>query len=77
MSLLMAYHINEKYHQNLWCLDTKCSNHMSGDKSIFSSLDESYQNFIKFGDVNANERRRLLLLIVMNMILKLNESWLI
>jgi hypothetical protein len=47
---------------------------MSGDKSIFSSLDESYQNFIKFGDVNANERRRLLLLIVMNMILKLNES---
>ena len=32
---------------------------MSGDKSIFSSLDESYQDLIKFCDVNANEKRRL------------------
>jgi hypothetical protein len=47
---------------------------MSGDKSIFSSLDEYYLDFIKFSDVNANEKRRLLLLIRMNMILKLSES---
>jgi len=41
-------HINKKYHQNLWYLDTRYSNHMSADKSIFSSLDESYQDLTSF-----------------------------
>jgi hypothetical protein len=27
---------------------------MSGDKSIFSYLYESYQDFMKFSDINAN-----------------------
>jgi hypothetical protein len=39
MSLSMANHMNEKNHQNLWYLDIECSNHLSGDKSIFSNLD--------------------------------------
>jgi hypothetical protein len=41
-------HINKKYDQNLWYLDTRYSNHMSADKSIFSSLDESYQDLTSF-----------------------------
>ena len=34
---------------------------MSGDKSIFSYLYESYQDFTKFSDINANKKRSLLL----------------
>jgi hypothetical protein len=41
-SLLMACHMNEKNHQNLWYLGTGYSNHMSEDKLVFSDLDESY-----------------------------------
>ena len=50
MSLLMAYNMNEKNHQNLQYLDTGYNNHMSRDKLIFSYLFKSYQDFIKFDD---------------------------
>lgn len=50
VSLLMACHAKEEVHQNLWYLDTGCSNHMCGDKSMFSDLDESFRNTVTFGD---------------------------
>lgn len=50
ISLLMACHAKEESHQHMWYLDTGCSNHMCGDKSIFSDLDESFRNTVKFGD---------------------------
>ncbi|KAH9735189.1 hypothetical protein KPL71_017659 [Citrus sinensis] len=50
ISLLMACHTKEESHQNLWYLDTGCSNHMCGDKSAFSDLDETFRNTVKFGD---------------------------
>lgn len=50
ISLLMACHGNEDIQENTWYLDTGCSNHMSGDKTIFSELDESFHNTVKFGD---------------------------
>ena len=31
-------------------LDTGCSNHMCGSKSIFSKLDESFRTTVRFGD---------------------------
>ncbi|XP_031264133.1 uncharacterized protein LOC116122419 [Pistacia vera] len=37
-------------HQNLWYIDTGCSNHMCGDKSAFSDLDETFCNSVTFGD---------------------------
>ena len=46
----MACHTKEKVHQNLWYLDTGCNNHMCGDKSVFSDLDESFCNIVTFGD---------------------------
>ena len=49
-TILMACHTIEENHQNLWYIDTGCSNHMCGSKSIFSKLDESFQTTVRFGD---------------------------
>ncbi|KAF7154611.1 hypothetical protein RHSIM_Rhsim01G0080600 [Rhododendron simsii] len=50
VSLLMVCHVKEETPQNMWYLDTGCSNHMCGDKKLFSNLDESFRNTVKFGD---------------------------
>ena len=50
VSLLMVCNAKEEKQKNLWYLDTGCSNHMSGDKSAFSVLDESFRDNVKFGD---------------------------
>lgn len=50
ISLLMACHERVSTSKNLWYLDTGCSNHMSGDKSVFSILDESFRDNVKFGN---------------------------
>ncbi|XP_073152810.1 uncharacterized protein [Henckelia pumila] len=49
-SLLMVCHEKEETPQNMWYLDTGCSNHMCGDKQAFSDLDESFRSSVKFGD---------------------------
>lgn len=48
--LLMVCHVKEETQQNMWYLDTGCSNHMCGDKEAFSDLDESFRSSVKFGD---------------------------
>ena len=50
VSILMVCHVMEETQQNLWDLDTSCSNHMCGDKEVFSELDETFHNTVKFGD---------------------------
>ncbi|XP_050240757.1 uncharacterized protein LOC126689560 [Quercus robur] len=51
VSLLMACHSKEETHKKfLWYLDTCCSNHMSGEKFVFSELDEAFRDVVKFGD---------------------------
>lgn len=50
MSLLMVRHVNEETQQNMWYLNTGCSNHICRDKKAFSDLDESSRNIVKFGD---------------------------
>ena len=50
VSLLMACHIKVATQQNMWYLDTGCSNHMCGEKEAFSDLDESFHSSVKFGD---------------------------
>ncbi|XP_028096838.1 uncharacterized protein LOC114296712 [Camellia sinensis] len=50
VSLLMACNITEDTHKRMWYLDTGSSNHMCGNKSIFSELDESFHSTVKFGD---------------------------
>ena len=46
----MVCYASEETRQNLWYLDTGCSNHMCVDKKAFSELDESFRNTVKFGD---------------------------
>ncbi|GKU96956.1 hypothetical protein SLEP1_g10137 [Rubroshorea leprosula] len=49
-SLFMVCLPKEVNKKNVWYLDTGCNNHMCGDKSAFSDLDESCQDKVKFGD---------------------------
>ena len=46
----MACHAKEDVHQYMWYSDIRYSNHMYGDKSIFSDLDETFCNTVSFGD---------------------------
>ena len=50
VSFLMVCHANEETQQNMWYLDTGCSNHMCGENKAFSDLDESFRSSVKFGD---------------------------
>ena len=50
ISLLMACYAKEEANHNLWYLDIGWSNHICGDKSAFSELDESFRDTVKFGD---------------------------
>ncbi|GKV23723.1 hypothetical protein SLEP1_g33425 [Rubroshorea leprosula] len=49
-SQFMVCHPKEVSKKNVWYLDTGCGNHVCGDKSAFSDLDESCQDKVKFGD---------------------------
>lgn len=48
--LLMAYTENEKkIRKKAWFLDSGCSNHMSEDISLFSTLDNNFKHLVKLG----------------------------
>lgn len=49
--LLMSYvEMHGGNHNNLWFLDSGCSNHMCGDRSLFCDLDESFTHIVKLGN---------------------------
>ncbi|XP_058111644.1 uncharacterized protein LOC131254962 [Magnolia sinica] len=51
VSLLMACHVKEETHKKfLWYLYTGCNNHMSGEKFVFSELDEAFHDVVKFAN---------------------------
>ena len=50
MMFLCCQATKEHSRSNLWLLDSGCSNHMTGNKSLFSSLDSSVVTNIKLGD---------------------------
>lgn len=47
---LMAIDREKQRESNVWYLDNGASNHMSGDKSKFSTLDEEISGKVRFGD---------------------------
>ncbi|XP_031255346.1 uncharacterized protein LOC116113329 [Pistacia vera] len=52
--LLMSYvNVKDDYSNKLWYLDSGCNNHMSGDKKLFSNLDETFRGKEKLGN-NSN-----------------------
>lgn len=49
--LLMAYvEGSEARREDVWFLDSGCSNHMSGNKNLFCELDESFKHRVKLGN---------------------------
>lgn len=49
--LLMAFVENDKTkREELWFLDTGCSNHMRGNMHWFSIFDGTYRHSVKLGD---------------------------
>ena len=46
----MAYHAQEESHSDKWYLDSGCSNHMCGNKSLFYDLDEAFKDNVKLGN---------------------------
>lgn len=50
-SALMASSGNQgDLKKRVWFLDSGCSNHMSGDKTLFSKLDEDFRHSVKLGN---------------------------
>lgn len=37
---------------NIWLLDSACSHHLTSNKGIFTTLDNSFQSKVKIGDEN-------------------------
>lgn len=46
-SFLMACESGKKTKIDIWYIDIGCSNHMSGCKEVFNTLDESYKATVK------------------------------
>lgn len=46
--LLMANIQSENEQTNMWYLDSRYSNHMTGNKNLFTKLDDSVKKVIKF-----------------------------
>ena len=49
-TLLMVVQAQKEPEQDVWYVDTGCSNHMSGSKSSFSHLNEDFRSTVTFGD---------------------------
>lgn len=50
IKLFVAQLEDTKLFSDIWFLDTDCSNHMTGIRSLFKELDESHKMKIRLGD---------------------------
>ena len=46
----LSYHRDWKAHRNAWFLDSSFSNHMCGDRAMFSELNEGFRHLVKLGN---------------------------
>lgn len=50
-NLFMAKHESKNEEANeVWLIDSGCSNHMTGQRNLFKDLDENQKQFVKLGD---------------------------
>ena len=49
-TLLMSFHDMKVADQGVWVIDSECSNHMTGCKELFSTLDENFHTTICLGN---------------------------
>ncbi|KAL5843832.1 hypothetical protein ACOSQ4_009790 [Xanthoceras sorbifolium] len=50
VKLRMVSQATEEHSQTMWYLDSGASNHMCGDQTLFSELDDSFRSTVKLGD---------------------------
>ncbi|KAI3721795.1 hypothetical protein L2E82_32813 [Cichorium intybus] len=50
--LFMTMTPTKESYREIWYLDSACSNHMTGDRSKFKELDESFRSHVRLGDDN-------------------------
>ena len=50
--MLLIAHVeeNEARKEYAWFLDSRCSNHMTCNRSLFNDMDESFKHRVKLGD---------------------------
>ena len=50
MRLMSCMELYKAKREDAWFLDSGCSNHMCGDRTIFSELDEKFRHSVKLGN---------------------------
>ena len=48
--VFLTCNVTQESSNDVWFLDSGCSNHMNGNKDLFSSLDTNIQSKVKFGN---------------------------
>lgn len=71
-SILLIYDIAVEDKQNIWFLDSGCSNHMCSQKELFSTLDKNIGSEVKFGN---NTKVPVMGKCNMNTIMKDGSKW--
>ncbi|KAK0596519.1 hypothetical protein LWI29_016455 [Acer saccharum] len=54
---MLACNAKEEEPAGVWYIDSGCSNHVTGDKNVFTFLDESIQSEVKTGDDKKHQVR--------------------
>ena len=52
--MLMAYmDMHKANREDMWILDSRCSNHMCGNEEYFSNFDGSFRDSVKLGNISS------------------------
>lgn len=49
-NLFMVNHESDEFTDSTWIIDSGCSNHMTGARQLFKSLNTSHKQIVRLGD---------------------------